>query len=88
MTSTAQQRLIPYKRLIISLGVIVALIVLLGALSYFWLPGYAKSQLEIRLSDILQRPVNVASIEIKPHTLELIVHGFHIGEKVDVRSKS
>jgi hypothetical protein len=82
MTSTVQQRLISHKRLIISVGTIVALIALLAALSYFWLPGYAKSQLEIRLSEILQRPVNVASIEIKPHTLELIVHGFRIGEKV------
>ncbi len=83
MTSTVQQRLIPYRRLIVSLGVIVALIVLLAALSYFWLPGYAKSQLEIRLSEILQRPVSVASIEIKPHRLELIVHGFRVGEKAD-----
>ncbi len=83
MTSTVQQRLIPYRRLIISLGVIVALIVLLVALSYLWLPGYAKSQLEIRLSEMLQRPVSVASIEIKPHRLELIVHGFRVGEKVD-----
>ncbi|MBP6075664.1 MAG: DUF748 domain-containing protein [Nitrosomonas sp.] len=83
MTSTAQQRLIPYRRLTISLGVIVALIVLLVALSYLWLPGYAKSQLEIRLSEMLQRPVSVASIEIKLHRLELIVHGFRIGEKVD-----
>lgn len=82
MTSTVQQRVIPHKRLIISVGAIVALIALLAALSYFWLPGYAKSQLEIRLSEILNRPVNVASIEIKPHTLELIVHGFRIGEKV------
>lgn len=83
MTSTVQQRLIPYRRLIISLGVLVALIVLLVALSYLWLPGYAKSQLEIRLSEMLQRPVSVASIEIKLHRLELIVHGFRIGERVD-----
>ncbi|SFE90303.1 DUF748 domain-containing protein [Nitrosomonas sp. Nm166] len=85
---TVQQRLNQYKRLSISLGVIAILIVLITALSYFWLPGYAKSQLEIRLSKILQRPVSVASLEFKPHTLELIVHGFHIGDKVDAREQS
>ncbi len=85
---TVQQRLTQYKRLSISLGVITALIILIAALSYFWLPGYAKSQLEIRLSKILQRPVSVASLEFKPHTLELIVHGFHIGDKVDTRGQS
>ncbi|MER2513061.1 MAG: DUF748 domain-containing protein [Nitrosomonas ureae] len=83
MTTTTPQRFIGYKRLGISLGVIAVLIILLAAISYFWLPGYAKSQLEIRLSELLQRPVTVASIEIKPHTLELIVHGFQVGVKAD-----
>lgn len=83
MTSTVPPRVTRYRRLWISCGVTVAVMILLGALSIFWLPGYAKSQLEIRLSELLQRPVTVASIEIKPHTLELIVTGFHIGEKAD-----
>ncbi len=87
MTSTVQPRVTRYKRLSISLGIVVALIALLTALSYFWLPGYAKSQLEMRLSELLQRPVSVASIEIKPHTLELIVQGFRIGEKAGVREE-
>jgi len=82
MTPTIQPRFIRYKRLIISLGVIATLIATVGALITFWLPGYAKSQLEIRLSEILQRPVTVASIEIKPRTLELIVLGFRIDEKI------
>ncbi|WP_297325432.1 DUF748 domain-containing protein [Nitrosomonas sp.] len=88
MTSTVQPRVTRYKRLSISLGIVVALIALLGALSYFWLPGYAKSQLEMRLSELLQRPVSVTSIEIKPHTLELIVQGFRIDEKADAGEKS
>lgn len=88
MTSTIQPRFIRYKRLIISLGVIAALIVIVGALITFWLPGYAKSQLEIRLSEILQRPVTVASIEIKPRTLELIVLGFRVDEKIASDKKS
>lgn len=70
-----------HKRLVISLGVIAAVIVLFGLLGYYWLPGYAKSQLELRLSELLQRPVTVQSIEIKPYTLELTVSGFQIGEK-------
>ncbi|MEQ1816262.1 MAG: DUF748 domain-containing protein [Nitrosomonas sp.] len=82
MTPTIQPRFIRYKRLIISLGVIAALIVIVGVLITFWLPGYAKSQLEIRLSEVLQRSVTVTSIEIKPRTLELTVLGFRIDEKI------
>lgn len=84
MNTTTPQRFIRRKRLGISLGVIAILVILLVALSYFWLPGYAKSQLEIRLSELLQRPVTVASIEIKPHKLELIVHGFRVGVKDNI----
>ncbi len=87
MTPTIQQRLFSNKRLIISFAVIVVLIVFLAALAYFWLPGYAKSQLEIRLSEILQRHVSAASIEIKLHTLELIVHNFQIDDKTNTQEK-
>lgn len=79
--ATGSNRLIKYKRLKISLGVIAALFVLFGLLSYFWLPGYAKSQLEIKLSETLNRPVTVQSIEIKPYSMELAINGFHVGEK-------
>ncbi len=81
MTPTIQPRFIRYKRLIISLGVIAALVAAVAVLSTFWLPGYAKSQLEIRLSEVLQRPVTITSIEIKPRTLELIILGFRVDEK-------
>ena len=83
MTPTSQQRYIRYKRLTIALAVITVLAAALAALVIFWLPGYAKSQLEIHLSDYLQRPVTVASIELKPRTLELTVQGFRIDEKTD-----
>lgn len=69
------------KRWLIGLGVFTTIIVILVAMSYLWLPGYAKSQLEIRLSELLQRPVKVGAIEVKLHNLELIVHDFSIGEK-------
>ncbi|MDR4513545.1 DUF748 domain-containing protein [Nitrosomonas sp.] len=87
MTQTQTQirapkaRVIIWKRLGISLVVFVALVALFGVLGYYWLPGYAKSQLELRLTALLDRPVSVQAIEIKPYTLELFVHGFHIGER-------
>ncbi|MCH9664846.1 MAG: DUF748 domain-containing protein, partial [Gammaproteobacteria bacterium] len=79
--ATESNRFVKHKRLKISLGVIAALIVLFGLLGYFWLPGYAKSQLEIKLSETLDRPVTVQSIEVKPYSLELAVNGFRVGEK-------
>ncbi len=87
MTSNTQSKVIRYKRTLVTFGIIIALLFILMALSYFWLPGYAKSQLEIRLSALLQRPVTVASIEFKPHTLELTIQGFDIGEKVGENEK-
>jgi flagellar motor protein MotB len=77
------RRFITSKRLRISLSVLVILIVLFGLLGYFWLPGYAKDQLEAELSKILHRPVSVQSIDIQPFSLELIVRGFKIGKKVE-----
>ncbi|GJL76846.1 DUF748 domain-containing protein [Nitrosomonas sp.] len=82
-TQTAGTRSSMRKRVGVGLAVIAVLVALFGLLGYFWLPGYAKSQLELRLSVLLERPVSVQTIEIKPYTLELIVHGFHIGEKKD-----
>ena len=77
------RRFITSKRLRISLSVLVILIVLFGLLGYFWLPGYAKDQLEAELSKIVHRPVSVQSIDIQPFSLELIVRGFKIGKKVE-----
>lgn len=80
-TTIQQQRFTRYKRLGITLGVIAALAGILALLIIFWLPGYAKSQLEIRLSGHLQRPVTLASLELKLGTLELILRDFRVGEK-------
>ncbi|MCC6922622.1 MAG: DUF748 domain-containing protein [Nitrosomonas sp.] len=74
-------RVITRRRLITSLAGMLALIALFGLLGYYWLPGFVKSQLEMRLSVLLERPVTVQAIEIKPYTLELSVRGFRIGEK-------
>src|SRR5690242_18755433 len=65
----------------IGLAILAGLIILFGLLGYFWLPGYAKAKLESALSQALQRPVTVHSIEIQPYTLELTVRGFRVGEK-------
>ncbi len=72
-----------WRRIGIGFAVLAILIVLFGVVGYFWLPGYAKSQLEERLSELLERPVSVQAIEIKPYTLEVMVNGFRIGERQD-----
>lgn len=69
------------KRLRTGLGVLAAIIILFGLLGYLWLPGYAKTKLETLLSETVQRPVTVQSIDIQPYTLELTVRGFRVGEK-------
>ena len=71
------------KRVGIGIAVLVILVCLFGVLGYYWLPGYAKSQLELRLTELLDRPVSVREIEVKPYTLELIVSDFRIGERQD-----
>ncbi|MDR4653304.1 MAG: DUF748 domain-containing protein [Nitrosomonas sp.] len=76
-----KSRVITRKRLIAGLAGVLALIALFGLLGYYWLPGFVKSQLEMRLSVLLERPVTVQAIEIKPYTLELSVRGFRVGEK-------
>lgn len=81
MTPTLKPRFFNRKRLGISLGVIAAIFILFGLLAYFWLPGYAKNQIELLLSETLHRPVTVQSIDIKPYSLEFTVHGFNIGER-------
>ena len=67
----------------IGIGLIgtLALLILLGLLGYFWLPEFARDKAEVILSRELERPVSIQAIEIKPYTLELLIHGFHIGDK-------
>ncbi len=69
------------KRIGIGLGVVFVFFILLGLLGYFWLPGFAKNKAEEILSQELERTVKIQAIEIKPYTLELLIHGFHISEK-------
>ncbi|PKN08222.1 MAG: hypothetical protein CVU73_07085 [Deltaproteobacteria bacterium HGW-Deltaproteobacteria-8] len=63
-----------------TLGVLTALVLLFGALGYFWLPGFAKAKLEVLLSEQLARPVHIERIEISPYALSVQVSGFSIGE--------
>lgn len=87
MTQTAKQiqkdPAVTRKRLLIGLGSVLTVIAMFGLLGYYWLPGFAKAQLELRLSALLERPVTVQAIEIKPYTLELSVNGFRVAEKAD-----
>ena len=81
MNTTVSKRFVTRKRLAISFIVVATIIILLGLLSYFWLPGFAKSRIEIILSETLHRPVTIQSIDFHLYSMELTVHGFRIGEK-------
>jgi len=63
-----------------TLGVCTALVLLFGALGYFWLPGFAKARLEVLLSEQLARPVHIERIDVSPYALSVRVSGFSIGE--------
>ena len=68
------------RRLAITSGVLILLIALFGLLGYFWLPGFAKNQLETLLSEKLHRPVTIGAIHVKPYTLEATVEDFKAGD--------
>jgi len=82
MQTESIRRFVTNKRLRASLGGLVIFVVIFWLLGYFWLPGYAKDSLEAKLSGIVQRPVSIQSIDIQPFSLEIIVRGFQVGEKI------
>lgn len=82
MTTTASKRFVIRKRLAIGFLIVASIVILLGLLGYFWLPGYAKSRIESILSDTLHRPVTIQSIDIHLYSLEITINGFRVGEKV------
>ncbi|GAB2181548.1 hypothetical protein DLREEDagrD3_17710 [Denitratisoma sp. agr-D3] len=67
----------------IALGVFL---VIFGLVGYFWLPGFAKTQLETLLSEKLHRPVSVEKISVSPYTLSATVQGFKIGDVLAFQS--
>lgn len=71
------------KRTSIAFG---GLMLLFGLVGYFWLPGYAKSQLETALSAEFKRPVTVERIVVSPYALTVTVEGFKVGDVVSVGS--
>jgi len=74
------------RRLAITSGVLILLIALFGLLGYFWLPGFAKSQLETLLSEKFHRPVTIGAIHVKPYTLEATVEDFKVGDVLRFKS--
>jgi hypothetical protein len=74
------------RRLAITSGVLILLIALFGLLGYFWLPGFAKSQLETLLSEKFHRPVTIGAIHVKPYTLEATVEDFKAGDVLRFKS--
>jgi len=74
------------RRLAITSGVLILLTALFGLLGYFWLPEFAKSQLETLLSEKLHRPVTIGAIHVKPYTLEATVEDFKLGDVLRFKS--
>lgn len=81
MAPSKYKRFSIWKPLVIGLAVFLVVVVALGLLSHYWLPGYVKAELEKKLSQIINRPVTVQAIDFKPLTLELAVTAFHVGVK-------
>ncbi|MDO9273594.1 MAG: DUF748 domain-containing protein [Rugosibacter sp.] len=74
------------RRLAITSGALTLLIALFGLLGYFWLPGFAKNQLETLLSEKLHRSVTIGAIHVKPYTLEATVEDFKVGDVLRFKS--
>ena len=81
MSTITSKRFVARKRLAISFVVLATLTILLGLLTYFWLPGFAKTRIEAILSDTLHRPVTIQSIDFHLYSLEVTIHEFRVGEK-------
>ncbi|MCX8146632.1 MAG: DUF748 domain-containing protein [Azovibrio sp.] len=60
---------------------LVMLVVAFGGLGYFWLPGFLHGQLERSLSDLLERPVSIGSVETQPYRLAVTVRDLRIGNR-------
>lgn len=74
------------KRLAIGAAVLLFITALFGVLGYFWLPGFAKSKLEILLTEQLHRPVTIGAIHVAPYTLEATVENVKVGDVLRVKS--
>ncbi len=66
-----------------TLGTLASLFLALVLLGYFWLPGFAKNKLETELSQLLHRPVSVASIKVSPLTLSGTLKGLRIAARAE-----
>jgi hypothetical protein len=74
------------KRLATSAAALFFLAALFGVLGYFWLPGFAKTKLEILLTEQLHRPVTIGAIHIAPYTLEATVNDVKVGDVLRIKS--
>lgn len=77
----------PWQRRLRIGGITLAVfLVIFGLVGYFWLPGFAKTQLETLLSEKLHRPVTVEKISVSPYTLSATVEGFKVGDVLAFKS--
>ncbi|MGH8159497.1 MAG: DUF748 domain-containing protein [Rhodanobacter sp.] len=66
------------RRTLLVLGV---LLLIFGLLGFFAAPPLIKSQLQSRLSSMLDRPVTLGAVHLNPYTLKLGVDQLHIGDR-------
>src|SRR5262245_3717079 len=64
-----------------SVGGLALLVLAFGLLGHFWLPGFAKEQLETRLGELLHRQVTVRAVAVQPFRLAVAIQGLRIAER-------
>lgn len=64
-----------------TLGIAVIVLGLFALLGFFAAPPLIRSQLQSRLSTLLQRPVTVQQVHLDPFTLRLALDNLHIGDR-------
>ncbi len=64
-----------------TLRILVIVLLVFGLIGFFAAPPLIRSQLQSRLSRVLQRPVSVQQVHLNPFTLRLALDDLHIGDR-------
>jgi uncharacterized protein involved in outer membrane biogenesis len=64
-----------------TLRIVVVVLAVFALLGFFAAPPLIRSQLQRRLSQMLQRPVTVQQVHLNPFTLRLALDDLHIGDR-------
>ena len=71
------------RRLAWSLAGLVLLLALLVAGTTFWLPGWLKTQAELKGQELLGTPVTLQTVELRPWALQARLQGLQVGPDAD-----